>query len=74
MKLVYDINYVQFSNGDAFKYSQYPNGCINYDNEFAFPNGAFTYQFKKEIKAKSVIVSFNCTEPLQINEIQVLAK
>ena len=73
-KVTYDLNYVQFSNGDAFKYSQFPNACVNYDKEFVFPCGAFTYQFNKEIKASSLIVSFNSTEPLAINEIQVLAK
>ena len=73
-KMTYDLNYVQFSNGDAFKNSQFPNGCINYDNEFVFPCGAFTFQFNNEIKASSVIISFNCSEPLYINEIQVLAR
>ena len=73
-KMTYDLNYVQFSNGDAFKYSSFPNGCINYEKEFVFPCGAFTYQFDKEIKASSVIISFNSVEPLAINEIQVLAK
>ena len=72
--MVYDINYIQFSNGDALKYTQFPNGCINYDYDFVFPCGAFTYQFNKEIKAKSVIISFNTREPLAINEVQVLAK
>ncbi len=73
-KVTYDINYVQFSNGDAFKYSQFSNACVNYDNEFVFPCGAFTYQFNEEIKASSIIVSFNSSEPLAINEIQVLAR
>ena len=72
--VTYDLNYVKFSNGDAFKFSQFPNGCMNYDKEFVFPCGAFTFQFKKDIKASSIIVSFNSSEPLAINEIQVLAK
>ena len=74
MKVVYDLNYVQFSNGDAFKGCSFPNGCINYDNEFVFPCGAFTFQFNQDIKASSIIVSFECSEPLAINEIQVLAR
>ena len=74
MKVAYDLNYVLFSNGDAFNHSQFPNGCVNYDNEFVFPCGAFTYQFNHEIKASSIIVSFECSEPLAINEIQVLAR
>ena len=73
-KMVYDINYVQFSSGDAFKYSQFSNACVNYDAEFVFPCGAFTYQFNEEIRASSVIISFNSSEPLAINEIQVLAR
>ena len=73
-KMTYNINYVQFSNGDAFKYSQFSNSCVNYDNEFVFPCGAFTYQFNEEIKASSIVVSFNSSEPLAINEIQVLAR
>lgn len=73
-KVAYDINYVQFSNGDAFKYSQLSNGCFNFDNEFVFPCSAFTYQFNNEIRASSIIISFNSSEPLAINEIQVLAK
>lgn len=73
-KMVYDINYVQFSNGDAFKDSQFPIACVDYESEFAFPCGAFTFEFNKEIKASSVIISFNCYEPLSINEIQVLAR
>ena len=74
MKVAYDLNYVLFSNGDAFNHSQFPNGCVNYDTEFVFPCGAFTYQFNHEIKASSIIVSFECSEPLAINEIQVLAR
>lgn len=72
--MVYDINYVQFSNGDAFKYSQFSNACVNYDTEFVFPCSGFTYQFNEEIEASSVIISFNSSEPLAINEIQVLAR
>ena len=73
-KMVYDINYVKFSNGDAFKYTQFPTGCTNYEKEFIFPCGGFTYQFEEEIKASSVVISFNSSEPLAINEIQVLAR
>ena len=73
-KVTYDINYVQFSNGEAFKYSQFSNACINHDAEFVFPCSAFTYQFNNEISAKSIIISFNSSEPLAINEIQVLAR
>lgn len=73
-KMVYDINYVKFSSGDAFKYTQFPTGCTNYEKEFIFPCGGFTYQFKEEIKASSVVISFNSSEPLAINEVQVLAR
>jgi hypothetical protein len=72
--MVYDINYVQFSNGDAFKDSQFPIACVDYESEFVFPCGAFTFEFNEEIKASGVIISFNCYEPLSINEIQVLAR
>lgn len=73
-KMIYDISYVYFSNGDAFINSSFSNTCVNYDYEFVFPCGAFSYEFKKEIKASSVLIAFNSTEPLAINEVQVLAK
>ena len=69
---IYDLNYVQFSNGDALGFSQLSANCVNYDKEFIFPVSGFVFDFKQDIEADSVIISFNGDEGMRINEIQVL--
>ena len=72
--MIYDLNYISFSDGSALGYSQFPSNCINYDYEFVFPVSAFTFDFNEDIETDSVIVSFNGDAGLRINEIQILAK
>ena len=70
---VKDLEYVAFSNGDAFGYSTFPYSCVNDVKEFVYPVSAFVFEIDKEIKANKVTICFRTEEPLRINEVQVLA-
>ena len=73
-KVVYDIKYVDLSNGNAFEYPEFLYHYINYDYEFVHPNSAFTFEFKKEIKSNKIILCFDVSQECNINEIVVLGK
>ena len=73
-KAVFDIKYVDLMNGNGFEYPLFSNSYFNYDYDFIFPNSAFTYEFKKEIKTNKLVICFDLYESCNINEIVVLGK
>ena len=72
-KLLYEIDFINFFNGNVITDLQY--SLLNYDDnkEFAYPGGAFVIDFK-EFKASKVIICFNLAEEAQINEIRVFGR
>ncbi len=73
-KAIFDIKYINFLNGNAIEYPEFLYQYVNYDNEFIFPNSAFTYEFKKEIKSNKLVICFDSAHECNINEIVVLGK
>ena len=73
-KAVFDIKYINFLNGNAFEYPEFLYQYMNYDAEFIFPDSAFTFEFKKEIKSNKLVICFDLTQECNINEIVVLGK
>ena len=74
-KAVYEINYVDFQDGNSFDEIEFASDMfINDETEFIFPNSAFTFEILKTIKTNKIVVCFNLPNGGQINEIKVLAK
>ena len=73
-KAVFDIKYINFLNGNAFEYPEFLYQYMNYDAEFIFPDSAFTFEFKKEIKSNKLVICFDLIHESNINEIVVLGK
>ena len=46
---------------------------LNDEKEFIFPGSAFTYDIK-DIKAKRVIIGFNCGSETNLSEISIYGK
>ena len=71
-KMVYEIKYVDFMNGNSFAYPEFCYKYYNEETEFVFPNSAFTFDFFKQIKTNKLVLCFDLPEEANINEIVVL--
>ena len=72
-KLVGDIAFINFFDGHAVKNVIFNDEYINYEQEFIFPDSAFTIN-TKGIRASKVVICLNYSDPVQLNEIIVLGK
>ena len=73
-KALYNIDSIDFGNGNVIRNVEFPFNYINYRKEFIYPVSAFTYELVKEVKTNKVTLSFTITDPANINEIVVLGK
>ena len=74
-KLVSEIEYIDFGNGNAVKYPQFCSDIyVNGDTKFIFPNSAFTIEFTKTFKADHVIICVKTESVGALNEIVVLGR
>ena len=74
-KLVSEIEYIDFGNGNAVKYPQFCSDIyVNGDTKFVFPNSAFTVEFTNTFKADHVIICVKTESVGALNEIVVLGK
>ena len=74
-KLVSEIEYIDFGNGNAVKYPQFCSDIyVNGDTKFVFPNSAFTVEFINTFKADHVIICVKTESAGALNEIIVLGR
>ena len=74
-KLVSEIEYIDFGNGNAVKYPQFCSDIyVNGDTKFIFPNSAFTIEFINTFKADHVIICVKTESLGALNEIVVLGR
>lgn len=73
-KIIDNIVYVDFGNGNAVRNLEISQYHINDENEFVFPCSGFTFEFNKKVKSNSVTICFNNEKVSYINEIKVLGK
>ena len=74
-KLVSEIEYIDFGNGNAVKYPQFCSDIyVNGDTKFVFPNSAFTVEFINTFKADHVIICVKTESVGALNEIVVLGR
>ena len=74
-KLVSEIEYIDFGNGNAVKYPQFCSDIyVNGDTKFVFPNSAFTVEFINTFKADHVIICVKTESVGALNEIIVLGR
>jgi len=73
-KALYNIDYIDFGNGNVIRNVEFPFNYINYRKKFIYPVRAFTYELVKEIKTNKVTLAFTITDSANINEIVVLGK
>ena len=74
-KLLSEIVYIDFGNGNVIKYPQFPHEqYVNDGKEFIFPNSAFTIEMLNKFKADHVVICVNASAVLALNEIVVLGR
>ena len=74
-KAVYEIEYIDFMDGNALFYPTFCNEAyVNDETKFIFPCSAFTIEFSNTFKASKVVIAFKLPNGGQINEIIVLGK
>ena len=74
-KIVPEIEYIDFGNGNAVKYPQFCSDIyVNNDTKFVYPNSAFTIEFTNTFKADHVIVCVKTESVGALNEIVVLGR
>ena len=74
-KIVSEIEYIDFGNGNVVQYSQFCHDrYINDNDEFVFPNSAFTIEFLNTFEADHVIICVKTDKPVSLNEIVILGK
>ena len=71
--MVYEIEYINFFNGNAVFNSIFPQCYYSDSKEFIFPNSAFDIEVNN-VKTDKIIICFNLLEASQINEIRVYGK
>lgn len=73
--VVYEIEYIDFGNGNAV---QYPQFCydiyVNDSTKFVFPNSAFTIEFTNIFEADHVIICVKTEDVAALNEIVILGR
>jgi GH43 family beta-xylosidase len=74
-KLLSEIVYIDFGNGNAVQYPQFSHDqYVNDAKEFIFPNSAFTIEFLNTFEADHVVICVKSDKPVSLNEIVVLGK
>lgn len=74
-KILTEIEYIDFGNGNAVLYSQFCSDIYVKDNkEFVFPNSAFTIEFPNTFTADHVVICVKTEVAAALNEIVVLGK
>ena len=73
-KVVSNIDYVNFNNGNAIFDCYYPEEAINDETEFIYPSSAFAFDFPEDIKASEMIIRINSSEAVRLNEIYVMGR
>lgn len=67
-----DIDFINFFNGNVlYNEGGFLIDYVNEEKEFIFPGSAFTFDFD-DIKATRVVIGFNTTSDVQLNEIKIL--
>lgn len=73
-KMLTEIEYIDFGNGNVVQYSQY---CVDEytkdDPEFVYPGSAFTIEFPNTISADHVVICVKTEQAAALNEIVILA-
>ena len=74
-KLLSEIVYIDFGNGNAVLYPQFSyDTYVNDAKEFIFPNSAFTIEFLNTFEADHVVICVKSNVAVALNEIAVLGK
>lgn len=72
-KALSQIEFIKFDNDNNIIDTVFPSEYLNDEKEFIFPGSAFTYDIK-DIKAKRVIIGFNCGSETNLSEISIYGK
>ena len=74
-KLLAEIVYIDFGNGNAVKYPQFAyDQYVNDAKQFIFPSSAFSIEFLNTFEADHVIICVKSDIAVALNEIVVLGK
>ena len=74
-KLLAEIVYIDFGNGNAVHYPQFSlDQYVNDAKEFIFPSSAFTIEFLNTFEADHVVICVKSDIAVALNEIVVLGK
>ena len=74
-KLLAEIVYIDFGNGNAVHYPQFSYDMyVNDAKEFIFPTSAFTIEFLNTFEADHVVICVKSDVSVSLNEIVVLGK
>ncbi len=74
-KFLNEIEYIDFGNGNAVNYPQFClDQYVNDNNEFVFPNSAFTVEFLNTFRADRVVICVKTEAAAALNEIVVLGR
>ena len=64
------IDFINFFDGNAILDADFPSSYVNDEYEFIFPTSAFVFDFK-DIVASRVVIGFNTSSEVRLNEIKV---
>ena len=74
-KLVSEIEYIDFGNGNAILYPQFCyDRYVNDETEFVFPNSAFTVEIVNTFRADHVVICVKTEQAAALNEIVILGR
>ena len=74
-KLLSEIVYIDFGNGNAVHYPQFAHDqYVNDAKQFIFPSSAFTIEFLNTFEADHVVICVKSDIAVALNEIVVLGK
>ena len=74
-KIVTEIEYIDFGNGNVINYPQFCHDqYVNDNNEFVFPASAIIVEMLKSITADHVVICVKSESAAALNEIVILAK
>ena len=71
--MIYEIEYINFFNGNTVFNSLFPQCYYDKKKEFVFPNSAFTIEVNNVVTNK-ILICFILEDEAQINEIKVYGK
>ena len=74
-KIITEIQYIDFGGGNAIQFAQFSTDMyLNEENQFVFPNSAFTVEIDKSFKADHVVICVKTEAAAALNEIVVLGR